>query len=163
MPSLTVSIYHNSLKGTRLRNQKQNAHWHRIQTRENDDSLNFISLWNPAVDGNCVCRHHLLHGYLWENDAVYNVSIYLNVLWTANLLNVSTFFLCTDRLSFHYFCLLTLQTVSYIQVTPSTFLSLCANSVSRLCCRYFSYHWCKTGNASCRLTQISKRQHNPCI
>ena len=36
--------------------------WHRIRVRENGGSLdfNFISLLNPAVDENWVCRHRLL-------------------------------------------------------------------------------------------------------
>ena len=67
-----------------------------------------------------------------ENAAYYD-SIYSNFLWTAYLLHVSTFF-STDRLSFYYFRQLTLQIVSYIQVS-SIILALCANS--RLCCTQF--------------------------
>ena len=94
MPSVTVSVYHNLLKGIRLWHLKQNACWHWISMRENGSSLNFnfISLPNPAVDENCVCQHCLLHRYLQENDAMYGISIYLNFLWMANFLNVSVFF-----------------------------------------------------------------------
>ena len=43
----------------------------------------------------------------------------------AYLLNVSTFSLSTDRLSFFYFRLLSLQIIGYIQV-HSIILALCA-------------------------------------
>ena len=47
--------------------------------RENGGSLdfNFISLLNPAVDENWVCRHRLLQFFL-ENVAVYDFPIYSN-------------------------------------------------------------------------------------
>ena len=60
--SLTVRINQNLLKCRRLRSCKQNTLWHQIRMRENGSSFNFnfISLPNPAVDKNWVCRHHLL-------------------------------------------------------------------------------------------------------
>ena len=42
-----------------------------------------------------------------KNEAAYDVPIHSNLLWAANLLNVSTFS-CADRHSFYYFHLLTL-------------------------------------------------------
>ena len=60
-----------------------------------------------------------------ENDAAYDVSIYLNFLWMACLLKVSTFFFSSQiDFLFYYFRLLTLQIVSYIQVY-SIILALC--------------------------------------
>ena len=48
-----------------------------------------------------------------ENDAAYDVSIYSNFLWTAYLLNVSTFFsLSTDRLLF--ICCLSTERLLFI-------------------------------------------------
>ena len=74
------------------------------------------------------------------------------ISWTFPL------FLWMDRLSFYYFDLLTLYIVSYIQVTPSVWLCLCANS--RLCCMHFSYQWC---NVSRQLMQISQTDYLPRI
>ena len=101
-------MYQNWPKCRRLWNWKQNARSHWIQIRENGGSLhfNFISLPNSAVDGRTVFANIVYWSSSLENDAAYDVPIYWNSLWAANLLNVSTF-LCTDRLSFSYFHLLT--------------------------------------------------------
>ena len=94
MPSVTVSVYHNLLKGIRLWHWKQNACWHRIWMRENGSSLNFnfTSLpksrgrWELCLPTSSVAQ--LSSGkwcHVW-------LSIYLNFLWMANFLNVSLFF-----------------------------------------------------------------------
>ena len=85
--------------------KKQNTRRHRIRMRENGGSLdfNFISRLNPAVDENWVCRHRLLQFFLC---CVRCSDLFKLFMWTANLLNVTTF-LCTDR-PFYYFRLLTL-------------------------------------------------------
>ena len=109
VPSLTVSVYQNLLQRRRLRNRKQNARWHRIWIRENVDSLdfNFISLLNPAVDDeNWVCGHRLLRLILrkWCRTGCSDpFKLFVNGKFSDR----STFS-CTDRLSFHHFCLLTL-------------------------------------------------------
>ena len=54
-----VSSSQNFLNGRRLQNRKQNKHRNWIRMRENGSSLNFISLQNPSVDKNWVCRHCL--------------------------------------------------------------------------------------------------------
>ena len=91
---LSVSrIQQNLLKGRRLYNWKQNAHWHWIWMRENGGSLdfNFISLPNPMVDKNgffdIVCCSSSS-----ENDAMYNVPVYSDFLWTAVYWTFSLFF-----------------------------------------------------------------------
>ena len=51
--------------------------------------------------------------------------------------------------------------MSYNQVTPSFWLCICVNF--RLCSTHFSCHWCKICHILCWSTQISKRQHDPCL
>ena len=126
MPTLSVcniSYYQNLVNGRRLQNQKQNMGRHRIQTIENGGSLNFnfISLLNPTVDENWVCRHCLLRSS-FKNDAVYKVPIYSNFFCEWQIYGMLPHFLCTYRPSFRYFRLLTLWTVSYNQVTSSFWL-----------------------------------------
>ena len=67
-------------------------------------------------------------------------------------------FVCTNR-PFYYFCLFTLQPVSYNQVTPSFWLCICVNF--RLCCTHFSCRWRKIHIVLRWLMQISNRQCNP--
>ena len=63
-------------------------------------------------------------------------------------------------LSFHYFHLLAFR--SWVQQQSSYSIILALHDNSRLCCMYFSYHWCKIGNVSHPLTQITKRQCDRC-
>ena len=98
------------------------------------------------------------HSYLKEKEALHknNVLIYLNFLWTANLLNIFTFLRVCAQIDF---CLL----FSSARFIDRELHSSCSIIFYLLCCTYFSYHWRKIGNVSCCLTQISKRQRNPWI
>ena len=90
---VSVKYHPNLLKGRRLRNRKQNTRQHRIRMRENGGSLdfNFISLLNPTVDENWVCRHRLLQFFLKWCRVRYS-NLFRLFLWTAALLKVTTFF-----------------------------------------------------------------------
>ena len=153
MPSLSayniIRIYSN--KGRRLWNRKQNTCWHRNTSVKNGGSqdCNFISLLNSAVDKNWVCRHCLLQFILgkWCRKWCSNLrKLFVNSKFTKCFP-----LFCTNR-PFHYFCLLTLQPVSYDQVTPSFWLSMCVNL--RLSCMHFHatdaqyvmfrVSWCKS-------------------
>ena len=95
--------------------------------RENGSSfsLNFISLPNPAVDDkNWVCWHHLQQFIFgkWCCVGCFDpFKFSMNSIFAEHFL----FSLSTDRLSFYYFCLVTLQILSYIQVY-SVVLALCS-------------------------------------
>jgi len=94
-----------------------------------------------------------------ENDATYDVSIYSNFLWTAYLLNVSTFFPFTEQTDF----LFTNSVCSFYRSSATFKLIHHFGFVrSRLICTHFSYHWHKIRNVLHRLTQICKRKYDPC-
>ena len=166
----SISVYQNLLKvkGRRLRNWKQNTHWHWIWMRENGCSLdfNFISLSNPAVDKNWVCQHHLQQFIFgkWCHIMLYDVSLCSNFLRMAYLLNVSTFVVVAQIESYTFFLLFSSAhfTDHQLHFSYSIILALCV----LLCCMHFSYHWHKIGNVSRQLTQIYKtvklKQQDPC-
>ena len=81
-------------------------------------------------------------------------------IWCFNLLNLFVNGIFTER--FHFFLLVLFSSAHFTdcQLSPSFWLCLCTNS--RLCCVHFLYHWCKICNVLCWLTQVSKRQHDPC-
>ena len=93
MPSLSVyniTRIYSKVEDYETKNKTCVDTW--IQIRENGSSLNFISLLNSAVGENWVCQHCLLQFILRKCCCVY-VPSYANVLWMANLLNVSTFYM----------------------------------------------------------------------
>ena len=130
-----------------------------IRVWKNGGSLdcNFISLLNSAVDENWVCRHCLLQFILGKWCCI----------WCSNLCKLfvnSKFTKC-----FHFFvqidlfiisvCSCTLQPLSYDQVTPSFWLSMCVNF------RLSGMHFFRATDAQyCnvlrQLMQFSKRQHD---
>ena len=133
---------------------------HRIQMRENGSSLdfNFISLLNPVVDKNWVCRHCLLQFFLEKLCRVQCSDLF-------KLFSVHGKF--TER--YHTFCawtdlLLTIFVCSSYRLWATDRLPhhfgfvMCVNS--RLNCTHFLCHWHKIRIVLHQLAQISKRLCN---
>ena len=140
-------------------------HW--VQMRENGGSLdfNFISLLNPTVDENWICRLHLLQFFLqkWYHSNHARCSdLFKLFMWTANLLNVSICYhiLCARiDLIFTIFICSRYRPWATIRLLHHFGFVMCVNS--RLYCTHFSCHWRKI-HVLRRLTQISKRHRNHC-
>ena len=118
-----------------------------------------VAAWtaNSAADENWVCQHCLCCSSSSENDARYNVPIYANFLWMANLLNVSIFHVQKD-LSIIFVSLYSLwATIMLLH----HFDFVCA-LILGYPCMHFSCHWHKI-RISHRMTQISNTQRNPCF
>ena len=124
--------------------------------RENGGSLNFnfVSLLNSAVDENWVCRHVCCSSSL-ENDAMYDVPSCANFLWTADFWGHKYTFLLFSSAHF-----IAHELQSSYSIHHQFWLCRCVNF--RLCCTHFSCHRHKMCNVSRWLTQISRRQCDPC-
>ena len=80
--------------------------------------------------------------------------------WTANLLNVTTFFYAQIDL-FTIFVCSCYRLWATIRLLHHFGLVMCVNS--KLYRMHFSCHWCKIRNVSHQLTQISERQRSLCL
>ena len=154
---VSVLYYQNLPKGRKLRNRKQNTRQHWIRMRENGSSLdfNFISLLNPAVDKNWVYRHHLLQFFLermmFRSIQTFSVTSKFTEhyhIFCARIDLLFTIFVCS-RYSLW----------ATIRLLHNFGFVMCVNC--RLNCTNFLCRWRKIRNVSRRLTQISKRQHDP--
>ena len=97
----------------------------------------------------------------FKNNTVYDVPIYSNFFYERQIYWTLPHFLCTRIDLFAIFVCSCYRLWATIRLLHHFGFVMWVNS--RLYCMHFSCHWRKIRNVSCRLTQISKRQHDPWV